>query len=316
MESKKGGRITMLERFGELFEGLLEAAARRYKPLLIGGAALCVALVTVFWIYAVSDGLEDAADEVEIAEGAEGEEDEESENGVNVSTPGAVEVVPVTPTVVPAVPIAPMAAPVGTTVADFGEFMTALADPAFTEITISGGQPIPITGPGSVTIDRPVTILVAGNHRHFQVHSGGELIINHPMAWIQGRNLNQGYVVRDTNQMGGGIEVSGGTFILESGEIFHNNQLPQSGHSTVSGGGVSVSNGGTFTMKDGQVRNNQASSGGGVRVDGANSRFIFIGGEVSSNNRYHDGKFPEVALDNGGDGVDRPFSIGAGGHGG
>ena len=68
---------------------------------------------------------------------------------------------------------------------------------------------------------------------------------------------------------------SGGTFIMESGAVLHNNI--NSGN----GGGVFVNTNGTFTMNGGEISNNTSSDGGGIRMPGGT--FTMQGGKINGN---------------------------------
>jgi uncharacterized protein with FMN-binding domain len=77
-----------------------------------------------------------------------------------------------------------------------------------------------------------------------------------------------------SDNTGGGVYLSSGTFTMEDGEI--------SGNTSGDGGGVYVSSG-TFTMSDGKISGNiSEASGGGVSV-GSPGTFIMEGGEISGN---------------------------------
>ena len=80
----------------------------------------------------------------------------------------------------------------------------------------------------------------------------------------------KGYLV------GGGVDVDGGKFTLESGSISGN-------YGYLGGGGVDVGNGGEFIMNGGTITGNKASQfGGGVNVNSGGS-FTMNGGTINNN---------------------------------
>lgn len=82
-----------------------------------------------------------------------------------------------------------------------------------------------------------------------------------------------------TNGNGGGILLSGGTFVLKNGSIEGNT-------ASGNGGGIRVDNNTTFNMEGGLIQGNIASNGGGVALAGAESFFNMSGGEISCNAGY------------------------------
>jgi len=113
----------------------------------------------------------------------------------------------------------------------------------------------------------------SGSSSLVRVNSGGTLYIE-AGAKIKNNAISSSYA---TN--GGGVFVSGGTLIMDGGEISGNTASSES-HFGSFGGGVYV-NGGTFVLKDGIITGNTASSGGGVRLN--SGTFIMDGGEISGN---------------------------------
>jgi len=91
--------------------------------------------------------------------------------------------------------------------------------------------------------------------------------------------MNGGIIIGNTASIGGGsVNVKGGTFIMNSGTI--------SGSYAYEGGGVYVSSG-TFEMNNGTISGNTAGyGGGGVCVDSANSTFTMHNGSISGNKAY------------------------------
>lgn len=85
---------------------------------------------------------------------------------------------------------------------------------------------------------------------------------------------------------GGGVDMSGGTFIMKGGEITNNMSTadPGSGYNPVNrtgrGGGVCMG-GGTFTMEGGEIHKNAATYTGGLYIAGGS--FIMKGGRIHSN---------------------------------
>jgi hypothetical protein len=147
--------------------------------------------------------------------------------------------------------------------------------------------------------DRDYTINVTGD---FSVSTAGFFSASGITVTLQGagRTLfgngsiliignNQTVILQDLALRGDGsnnsrlVGVSGGTFIMNGGEIFGSN-----------GGGVWVSNNGTFTMNGGEISGDTTSSssygGGGVYVEGYNyvdgmsyGTFTMNGGIISGN---------------------------------
>ncbi|MDO4804364.1 MAG: hypothetical protein Q4A32_06055 [Lachnospiraceae bacterium] len=101
-----------------------------------------------------------------------------------------------------------------------------------------------------------------------------------------------------TNGNGGGILLSGGTFVLKNGSIEGNT-------ASGNGGGIQVDNNTTFNMEGGLIQGNIASNGGGVALAGAESFFNMSGGEISCNAGY--GNTGGVLLDGG-----EPFHMSGG----
>ena len=122
------------------------------------------------------------------------------------------------------------------------------------------------------------------------VGAGGTVIMQEGSK-ITG-NMNE-----STYGSGGGVSVSGGTFIMNGGEISNNEAraTQSSGSTSASGGGVYISSAGTFIMNAGTITGNSArgtalsgwGNGGGVYV--ASGTFIMKGGIISNNwAKYYD----------------------------
>jgi len=199
-----------------------------------------------------------------------------------------------------------------TTVSDFAGLRTAIAsapadgtpttislqssisapDGAFgNAIIIASGQNIILTGvSGTNWLEQTNT-----NQRHFIVMSGGYLTLQN----ITLRGANTSALVS------GGVEVRGGTLIMQSGSQISGNRAGSGGGGAVlvnnqgafimnggaiamnstswSGGAVLVDNG-NFTMSGDSIitRNSGTATGGGVEVRN-NSSFTMLGGTISSN---------------------------------
>ncbi|MCL2603558.1 MAG: FecR family protein [Defluviitaleaceae bacterium] len=97
----------------------------------------------------------------------------------------------------------------------------------------------------------------------------GTFIMNN--GSINGNNGNNGG--------GGGASVDGGVFTMNGGTI-SNNTFTGSGSG---GGGVNVQTNGVFTMNNGTISGNSAANGGGVSAGTANGTFNMNGGVISGN---------------------------------
>ena len=93
-----------------------------------------------------------------------------------------------------------------------------------------------------------------------RINSGGTLVMNTGARITS--NMNGATVVAN---MGGGVHIASGTFIMNGGEISDNTTLGAN-----NGGGVHMA-GGTFTMRGGEISDNTAQAGGGVWLQGARS---------------------------------------------
>jgi len=162
---------------------------------------------------------------------------------------------------------------------------------------IGSEEVIALSGDGSLfTIGNGVTLILddhltlSGKSSNtaslVRVDSCGTLIMNQGVQ-ITGNTFSSGYTPGSYSFYGGGVYVSGGTFIMSGGEISGN----ISGNNNFDGissygGGVYV-DGGTFTMSGGKISGNTSSSsyshsyGGGVYV--VSGTFTMSGGEISGN---------------------------------
>jgi uncharacterized repeat protein (TIGR02543 family) len=129
---------------------------------------------------------------------------------------------------------------------------------------LSPGSIFLVSAGVTLTLGNNITLRGQDGNTRAVVHvgAGGNLIMNAGSRIIGNTNVTTASV--------GGVNVSGGTFTMNGGEI--------SGNTGSWGGGVNVS--GTFTMNDGTISGNSASSGGGVEVSGT---FIMNGGTISGN---------------------------------
>jgi len=155
------------------------------------------------------------------------------------------------------------------------------------------------------------TVSLSSNGSLFTVGSGVTLILDNNIT-LQGRSGNTASLVKvnsggtlavcegsvitgntfsttstTSNAQGGGVNVDGGTLIMEGGQIISNTASSP----TSKGGGVYVSNG-TLTMNNGKISSNTSSTtststssstsyGGGVFME--SGTFTVNGGEISNN---------------------------------
>ncbi len=141
------------------------------------------------------------------------------------------------------------------------------------------------TGDYRFNVDKNVTIDLSGytidrnlNEQQdnvFSVIAGGTLIIKDTSEGQNGK-ITGGWANED---YAGGINVRGGTLILESGNIVGNRSNRTF---TKRGGGVAVFNNGTFIMRGGKISGNEAGYGAGVVVLD-NCNFEMTGGEITDN---------------------------------
>jgi len=95
--------------------------------------------------------------------------------------------------------------------------------------------------------------------------------------------MNAGKIIGNTTGTnGGGMRISGASaiFTMNGGEISGN--VVNSNTGEADGGGIIMS-GGTFIMEDGKISGNTALDGGGLDVSGSGTVFIMNGGEISGN---------------------------------
>ena len=141
------------------------------------------------------------------------------------------------------------------------------------------------TGDYRFNVDKNVTIDLNGytidrnlNEQQdnvFSVIAGGTLIIKDTSEGQNGKIIG-GWANED---YAGCINVSGGTLILESGNIVGNRSNKTF---TKRGGGVAVFYNGTFIMRGGKISGNEAGYGAGVVVLD-NCNFEMTGGEITDN---------------------------------
>ena len=122
------------------------------------------------------------------------------------------------------------------------------------------------------TIDRNLNVQ---QDNVFSVMTDGTLIIKDTSEGQNGK-ITGGWANED---YAGCINVSGGTLILESGNIVGNRSNRTF---TKRGGGVAVFYNGTFIMRGGKISENKAGYGAGVVVLD-NCKFIMTGGEITEN---------------------------------
>lgn len=141
------------------------------------------------------------------------------------------------------------------------------------------------TGDYSFNVTRDVTIDLNGytidrnlnvqQDNVFSVMTDGTLIIKDTSEGQNGK-ITGGWANED---YAGCINVSGGTLILESGNIVGNRS---NSTFTKRGGGVALFYNGTFIMRGGKISENKAGYGAGVVVLD-NCKFIMTSGEITEN---------------------------------
>jgi len=179
------------------------------------------------------------------------------------------------------------------------------APATLTQGTLSGHL-FTVSGHATLTLEN---IIIDGGPRQdgsigslIGVFANSTLIMND--GTVIGRNTKEINVIAfDFDGGGGGVLVSGGTFIMNGGRISENTThytssaigfpSPPNPPFMAGGGGVSVYNGGTFTMNNGEISDNNAlesrsdgtgrGTGGGVSV--SNGTFTMNGGKISGNNQ-------------------------------
>ena len=143
--------------------------------------------------------------------------------------------------------------------------------------TMSGGtisnNDYDATSGGGVYVGNGEFTMSGGTITNHMVRYGGGVYVKDGMFTMSGTAK----ISSNTAEIGGGVDLNGGTFEMESGTI-SNNKANEWGW----GGGVYVSGGTTFTMKTGEISGNTASSsGGGVYLNGGT--FEMKTGEISGN---------------------------------
>ena len=169
-----------------------------------------------------------------------------------------------------------------TTVSSWNELKNAISKGGDIQLTsnITAG-----TGDYSFNVTRDVTIDLNGytidrnlnvqQDNVFSVMTDGTLIIKDTSEGQNGKIIG-GWANED---YAGCINVSGGTLILESGNIVGNRS---NSTFTKRGGGVALFYNGTFIMRGGKISENKAGYGAGVVVLD-NCKFIMTGGEITEN---------------------------------
>ena len=169
-----------------------------------------------------------------------------------------------------------------TTVSSWNELKNAISNGGDIQLTsnITAG-----TGDYSFNVTRDVTIDLNGytidrnlnvqQDNVFSVMTDGTLIIKDTSEGQNGKIIG-GWANED---YAGCINVSGGTLILESGNIVGNRS---NSTFTKRGGGVALFYNGTFIMRGGKISENKAGYGAGVVVLD-NCKFIMTGGEITEN---------------------------------
>jgi hypothetical protein len=171
-------------------------------------------------------------------------------------------------------------------------------------ITLIGTDEERVISPPGVWVESGITLILDNNitlqgsgDKNAFVFVVGELVMNVGSKIIGHTNIN----VLNTLGGGGGVNVYGGTFTMNGGEISGNTGSPEYDNGFYGGGGGVYVKEGTFTMNGGKISNNTAaapapgastsirsSSGGGVHVS-SNGTFIMNGGEISGNHASNDG---------------------------
>ena len=169
-----------------------------------------------------------------------------------------------------------------TTVSSWTELKNAIRNDGNIQL---GNDIVAETGDYSFNVNKNVTIDLNGykidrnlNEQQdnvFSVIAGGTLIIKDTSEGQNGK-ITGGWANED---YAGCINVSGGTLILESGNIVGNRS---NSTFTKRGGGVALFYNGTFIMRGGKISENKAGYGAGVVVLD-NCKFIMTGGEITEN---------------------------------
>ena len=139
-------------------------------------------------------------------------------------------------------------------VADLAELTAALAtinDSDLAAATLRVSQAIPVASTATLESATPVTLTVAGNWRHFNITSGGNLTLSDGLTLTRA----MGY-----ENNGGGVNVNGGSFTMVGGVITNNKN---SGN----GGGIWMTSATTISISGGRISDNTAVLGGGLYND-------------------------------------------------
>ena len=104
---------------------------------------------------------------------------------------------------------------------------------------------------------------ITGNsHGGVTVYSGGSLV------------MEGGEISGNTDTKGGGVYIWGGSLVMNGGEI--------SGNTARYGGGVYTQGKSSVTLRGGKISGNKGGIGGGILV-GTDTVFVMEGGEISGN---------------------------------
>lgn len=149
------------------------------------------------------------------------------------------------------------------------------------EIILKGNNQNSILTRGGMRINgnsniRLENIIISGGNDTGYSGKGGGIFVGENSKLIIGDGV---IIENNTAREGGGINVKGGTCIMEGGIIRNNRAIL---HLDGGGGGINIESGGNFILNNGEITNNQSvGDGGGVCVHYAN--FTMNGGIISAN---------------------------------
>jgi len=133
-----------------------------------------------------------------------------------------------------------------------------------TTVTLKGSGTLSLSSTGNLLrAGANQTLIIDGENLTLKGRSGNDNSVVYIGSATAALELRNGMISGNTNtssdiSRGGGVYMSGGTFIMSGGEIH--------GNKSIRGGGVYMG-GGTFTMSGGEISGNTASNnGGGVYV--------------------------------------------------
>jgi predicted outer membrane repeat protein len=111
-----------------------------------------------------------------------------------------------------------------------------------------------------------------------QAHNGGGIFVKENQLTITNGKIDGNNAVAD----GGGIRVSGGAILKIRKTGDHNTSFTK--NTAAYGGGISANEDSKITLEDVTIHNNTASQrGGGVNLDGVDTRLTMVNGTVSEN---------------------------------